>query len=119
LTIFLTALAVIDILAQYNHCYFYNGTLQFANLSWHWEFLLRGLFKSFEGPHLILISLVDCMWYFMLHSGVHATITGVLLHLPFHLEMVESISLYILQHALHKPVAFIIFLCLHLQIHVS
>ena len=49
------------------------------------------------------------MWYFMLHSGVHATITGVLLAfaIPFGKGGEKSTS-YILQHFLHKPVAFII-----------
>lgn len=49
------------------------------------------------------------MWYFMLHSGVHATITGVLLAfaIPFGNGDEKSTS-YILQHILHKPVAFII-----------
>jgi NhaA family Na+:H+ antiporter len=49
------------------------------------------------------------MWYFMLHSGVHATITGVLLAfaIPFGNGGEKSTS-YILQHFLHKPVAFII-----------
>ena len=49
------------------------------------------------------------MWYYMLNSGVHATITGVLLAfaVPFGNGGEKSTS-YILQHFLHKPVAFII-----------
>ena len=49
------------------------------------------------------------MWYFMLQSGVHATITGVLLAfaIPFGNGDEKSTS-YILQHSLHKPVAFFI-----------
>jgi len=49
------------------------------------------------------------MWYFMLHSGVHATIAGVLLAfaIPFAGGEEKSPS-YILQHWLHKPVAFFI-----------
>ncbi len=49
------------------------------------------------------------MWYFMLNSGVHATITGVLLAfaIPFGNGGEKSPS-YILQHFLHKPVAFFI-----------
>jgi len=49
------------------------------------------------------------MWYFMLHSGVHATITGVLLAftIPFGKGDSQSPS-SVLQHFLHKPVAFII-----------
>jgi len=49
------------------------------------------------------------MWYFMLHSGIHATITGVLLAfaIPFRNGNKKSVS-YQLQHFLHKPVAFFI-----------
>ena len=49
------------------------------------------------------------MWYFMLNSGVHATITGVLLAfaIPFG-NGDEKSSSFILQHFLHIPVAFII-----------
>ena len=49
------------------------------------------------------------MWYFMHNSGVHATITGVLLAfaVPVGDGGEESPSLK-LQHHLHKPVAFII-----------
>jgi NhaA family Na+:H+ antiporter len=49
------------------------------------------------------------MWYFMLHSGVHATITGVLLAfvIPFGDGGKKSPS-FILQHFLHKPVGFVL-----------
>jgi NhaA family Na+:H+ antiporter len=49
------------------------------------------------------------MWYFMLHSGVHATITGVLLAfaIPFGNGDEKSPS-HGLQHFLHRPVAFFI-----------
>lgn len=49
------------------------------------------------------------MWYFMLQSGVHATISGVLLAfaIPFRNGDEQSPS-YRLQHYLHSPVAFLI-----------
>jgi NhaA family Na+:H+ antiporter len=49
------------------------------------------------------------MWYFMLHSGIHATITGVLLAfaIPFDKGDESSISIK-LQHFLHRPVAYLI-----------
>jgi NhaA family Na+:H+ antiporter len=49
------------------------------------------------------------MWYFMLKSGIHATLAGVLLAfaLPFTHDNATSPS-YRLQHFLHKPVAFLI-----------
>jgi NhaA family Na+:H+ antiporter len=49
------------------------------------------------------------LWYCMLRSGIHASISGVLLAfaIPFEKEKPNGIS-YRLQHALHKPVAFIV-----------
>jgi NhaA family Na+:H+ antiporter len=49
------------------------------------------------------------MWWFMLHSGVHATISGVLLAfaIPFQNGDEKSTS-YGLQKFLHRPVPFII-----------
>ncbi len=49
------------------------------------------------------------MWYFMLHSGIHATIAGVLtaFAIPFGNGDENSTS-YILQRFLHRPVAFFI-----------
>lgn len=57
-------------------------------------------------PYLVLGAV---MWYFMLHSGVHATVTGVLVAfaIPFQKGEKTSIS-YKLQHFLHLPVAFFI-----------
>jgi NhaA family Na+:H+ antiporter len=49
------------------------------------------------------------MWYFMMQSGIHATVSGVLLAfaIPFRKQSIDNPS-YKLQHWLHKPVAFII-----------
>lgn len=113
LKIFLTALAVIDDLgAILIIAIFYTKTLLWTNL-----FIALGMFvflyvlgKYFKIKNLIpyLIGGV-IMWYFMLNSGVHATITGVLLAfaIPFGNGGDKSTS-SILQHFLHKPVAFII-----------
>lgn len=113
LKIFLTALAVIDDLgAILIIAIFYTKTILWSNLV-----MALGLFlflyvlgKYFKVKNLLpyLIGGIF-MWYFMLHSGVHATITGVLLAfaIPFGNGGTKSTS-YILQHILHKPVAFII-----------
>jgi len=112
LKVFLTALAVIDDLgAIIIIAIFYTKTLLWSNL-----FIALGIFalllvfNRLKVRNLIpyLIGGV-AMWYFMLHSGVHATITGVLLAfaIPFGNGGEKSTS-YILQHFLHKPVAFII-----------
>ncbi|MFT4095323.1 MAG: Na+/H+ antiporter NhaA [Niabella sp.] len=112
LKIFLAALAVIDDLgAILVIAIFYSKTLVWAYLAGAlgiWLVLL--LFNRLKIYNLIpyLIGGV-IMWWCMLHSGVHATITGVLLAfaIPFGNGSEKSIS-YILQDALHKPVVFII-----------
>ena len=112
LKVFLTALAVIDDLgAIMIIAIFYTKTLLWTNL-----FAALGIFglllvlNRLKVRNLIpyLVGGV-VMWYVMLNSGVHATITGVLLAfaIPFGNGDEKSTS-YILQHFLHKPVAFII-----------
>jgi NhaA family Na+:H+ antiporter len=112
LKIFLTALAVIDDLgAIIIIAIFYTTSLSLLNLSIALGiagilFVLNRLKVNNLIPYVIG-GIV--MWYFMLHSGVHATITGVILAflIPFGDGGEKSIS-YKLQHFLHKPVAFVI-----------
>lgn len=112
LKVFLTALAVIDDLgAIIIIAIFYTKTLLWSNLFIALGiFILLLVFNRLKVRNLIpyLIGGI-AMWYFMLHSGVHATITGVLLAfaIPFGNGEEKSTS-YILQHFLHKPVAFIV-----------
>lgn len=112
LKVFLTALAVIDDLgAIIIIAIFYTKTLIWTNF-----FIALGIFilllvlNRMKVRNLIPYIIGGiAMWYFMLHSGVHATITGVLLAfaIPFGNGDEKSTS-YILQHFLHKPVAFIV-----------
>ncbi|WP_284652627.1 Na+/H+ antiporter NhaA [Flavobacterium terrisoli] len=112
LKIFLTALAVIDDLgAILIIAIFYTKNLIWSNL-----LIALGIFfvllvmNRLKVRNLIpYLVLGVVMWYFMLNSGVHATITGVLLAfaIPFG-NGDEKSSSYLLQHFLHKPVAFII-----------
>ena len=112
LKIFLTALAVIDDLgAIIIIAAFYTSTITFLNLGialgiMGFLFVLNRLKVNSLFPYIIGGIL---MWYFMLNSGVHATITGVLLAfvIPFGDGKKENIS-FKLQHFLHNPVAFII-----------
>ena len=112
LKVFLTALAVIDDLgALIVIAVFYTDTISFLNL--FIAFAIMGvlfLLNRRKVHHLApyLIGGIG-MWYFMLNSGVHATITGVLLAfvIPFG-DGGEKTSSYRLQHFLHKPVAFFI-----------
>jgi Na+:H+ antiporter, NhaA family len=112
LKIFLTALAVMDDLgAIIVIAIFYTTSIAFVNLfialSIFGFLLILNRLKIHNLIPYIFGGVV--MWYFMLHSGVHATITGVLLAfvIPFGKSEEKSPS-YILQHFLHKPVAFFI-----------
>ncbi len=112
LKVFLTALAVIDDLgAIIVIAIFYSKSLVLLNLLIALSIFalllvlnrmkVRNLFPYIVGGVI--------MWYFMLHSGIHATITGVLLAftIPFGNGDERSPS-FIVQHHIHKPVAFII-----------
>lgn len=110
--VFLTALAIIDDLgAIIMIAAFYS-----QGFSAVYFFLAMGIFVMLLifnrlGVNKLLLYLIPgiFMWYFMHESGVHATITGVLLAfaIPFRDGSESSIS-YKLQHFLHKPVALII-----------
>lgn len=112
LKVFLTALAVIDDLgAIIVIAIFYTSSISLMNLGIALGilallFILNRLKVNNLIPYLIGGIL---MWYFMLNSGVHVTITGVLLAfvIPFGDGKKKSIS-YQLQHYLHQPVAFLI-----------
>ena len=112
LKIFLTAFAIIDDLgAILIIAVFYTGELSWSNLLLALGIFLllfvMGRFKVYQ-PAFYLIPGI-AMWYFMLQSGVHATVSGVLLAfaIPFGKGEDNNLSGR-LQHFLHKPVAFII-----------
>jgi NhaA family Na+:H+ antiporter len=112
LKIFLTALAVIDDLgAIIVIAVFYTSTFSFLNLGIAIGILgLLGVLNRLKVHNLIPYLIGGIIaWYFMLQSGVHATITGVILAfvIPFG-DGGEKSPSYLLQHFLHKPVAFII-----------
>ena len=112
LKIFLTALAVIDdLIAIIVIAIFYTKTIIWTNLLIALAlFSILLLLNRLKVKNLIPYLLGGiAMWYFMYNSGVHATITGVLLAfaIPFGNGDKNSTS-YILQHVLHKPVAFVI-----------
>lgn len=112
LKIFLTALAIIDDLgAILIIAIFYN-----TGIAWLYLGLAMGIFvvlllmnrlKIYKLLPYLILGVV--MWYCMMQSGVHATISGVLLAfaVPFGKDDDTNIS-YRLQHFLHKPVAYII-----------
>ena len=112
LKIFLIALAVIDDLgAIIIIAVFYTTSLSLLNLGIALGIIaVLGILNRLKIHSLIPYLIGGIVaWYFMLLSGVHATITGVLLAfvIPYGDGGRKSPS-YILQHFLHKPVAYII-----------
>lgn len=112
LKVFLTALAVIDDLgAILIIAFFYSKGIVLINLAIALGIFFFLLVLNRFKVYILWIYLIAgvVMWYFMLQSGVHATITGVLLAfaIPFGNGDENSIS-YKLQHFLHRPVSFII-----------
>ena len=110
LKIFLTALAIIDDLgAILVIAIFYTHELSLLDLSLALGIFIALFILGKLGMRRLIFFLIPgaFMWYFMHESGVHATISGVLLAfaIPFGGTGKESPS-YRLQHALHNPVAF-------------
>jgi NhaA family Na+:H+ antiporter len=113
LKIFLTAVAVIDdLVAIIVIAVFYTASISFVYLGL--AFLVVGLLfvlNYFRVMRLTFYILGGCvLWFFMLKSGVHATIAGVLLAftIPLTANIDDDDPLYRLEHLLHKPVAFFI-----------
>lgn len=112
LKLFLTALAVIDDLAAIIIiAVFYSKTIVLANL-----FIALGIFLVLLIMNRLKVNSLwiylpagAAMWFFMLHSGVHATISGVLLAfaIPFG-DGGKHTASYRLQHFLHNPVAYVV-----------
>jgi Na+:H+ antiporter, NhaA family len=112
LVVFLTALAVIDDLgAILVIAIFYTDSISWVDL-----LLTGGIFVVLMIMNRLKVTWLSLyliggllMWYFMVRSGVHATLSGVLLAftIPFGNGSTETPS-YRLQHFLHRPVAFII-----------
>ncbi len=112
LKVFLTALAIIDDLgAILMIAIFYTGDFSFLYMMLALSVLAGLIVLNRLGVNSLAAYLIPgiFMWYFMLQSGVHATLAGVLLAfaLPFR-DGGEKSPSYRLQHFLHKPVAFLI-----------
>jgi NhaA family Na+:H+ antiporter len=114
LKMFLLALAIIDdLIAILIIAIFYSSNIDLSALSYVlvislFLFVLNRLKISNLIPYLLLAPL---LWWFVLKSGVHATIAGVILALfiPLYNKNQKNISpVKSLEHFLHKPVAYII-----------
>ncbi|MGJ1430185.1 Na+/H+ antiporter NhaA [Sphingobacterium spiritivorum] len=112
LKIFLAALAIVDdLLAILVIAVFYSGDLHFTYLLYALGIFIVLLGFNRFGVKNIWAYLIPgiFIWYFIHHSGIHATIAGVLvaMTLPTTPDAQES-PLEKLEHALTNPVNFII-----------
>ncbi|SDF52288.1 Na+/H+ antiporter NhaA [Agrobacterium pusense] len=119
LKIFLAALAIIDDLgAVIVIALFYTADLNLtaligAALVWGNLFIFNRMKVKVLWPYLTLGAV---LWVLVFASGVHATLAGVMLALTIPLKLTPGTPeatpaespLHRLEHALHKPVAFII-----------
>jgi NhaA family Na+:H+ antiporter len=118
LKIFLTALAVLDdlaailIIAVFYTAELHVGALAAAGAMLATLVLLNRLKVQAIWPYL-LIGLP--LWFFVLESGVHATLAGVALAMTIPLKRTparpdsrDSSPLHRLEHGLHRPVAFLV-----------
>ena len=115
LKVFLVAFAVIDDLgAIIIIALFYTAKLSLyslfgALLVWTILILLNRIFKIIHIAPYVIGGVI--MWVFMLQSGIHATIVGVMLAfaIPFSVKDDDEKSpSHKLEHFLHKPVSIII-----------
>jgi NhaA family Na+:H+ antiporter len=112
LKIFLTALAIIDDLGAIAViAFFYTDDFSLFHFLISFIIFICLYIMGKRKVHFLPVYLTGgiIMWYFMMQSGIHASIAGVLLAfaIPFHKENNINPS-FRLQHLLHYPVAFII-----------
>lgn len=113
LKIFLTALAIVDDLGAIAViAIFYTEKLDLLYLLLSGAvLLLLVLFNYFKVTKLIFYLVPGVfLWYFMHHSGIHATIAGVLLAftIPTNESTTEISPLEKLEEKLHFPVSYVI-----------
>jgi len=112
LKIFLAALAIVDdLMAILVIATFYSGTLEYTYLLYAAGFVLLLVIFNRLGIKNLAFYLIPgaFIWYFIHHSGIHATIAGVItaFTLPTTADDKES-PLEKLEHMLVNPVNFII-----------
>lgn len=112
LKIFLAALAIVDDLgAIVVIAVFYTSDLHMNYLAYAAGIVVFLSFLNYFGVKNVLAYLIPglLLWYFVHHSGIHATIAGVLLAfcIPTN-PLKETSPLEKLEHLLLKPVNFVI-----------
>jgi NhaA family Na+:H+ antiporter len=118
LKVFLAALAIIDDLgAVVIIALFYTGEISTLNLGLAAATfaVLVAMNRGGVGRLWLYLLVGAALWFFVLRSGIHATIAGVLLALtiplrpaPGHPDDMAHSLLHRLEHALLKPVAFLV-----------
>lgn len=113
LRIFLAALAIVDdLMAILVIAIFYATSLNFTYLLYALGLLILLIIFNRMGIKKIYAYLIPgvFMWYFIHHSGIHATIAGVLVAftLPTTPNSAQESPLEKLEHFLTKPVNFLI-----------
>lgn len=112
LKVFLVALAVVDDLgAIIVIAIFYTSNLLLINLLYAGICLVvLFVMNKFKVKNIFLYFIPGIfLWYFIFLSGIHATIAGVLLAITIPIFKNTEVSpLHRLEHALHKPVNFLI-----------
>ncbi len=106
LKVFLTALAIIDdLIAVLVIALFYTAEIDSAMLMYSAGVLaVLAALNFFKVRVIALYVLMGLfLWFYVLKSGVHATIAGVLLAMTIPLDQVDDI-----EHALYKPVNYLI-----------
>jgi len=112
LKIFLAALAIVDdLIAILVIAIFYSSQLHFIYMAYAGAiFVMLIIFNHLGFKNLFLYVIPGAvMWYFIHHSGIHATIAGVLTALTLPTNEYGTYSpLEKLEHALTRPVNFVI-----------
>ena len=113
LKIFLSALAIVDDLgAILVIALFYTAQIDWLSLGICGVILGLLIILNKSGTKNLIFYLIPCLflWYFMHHSGIHATIAGVILAftIPTNISETEPSPLEKLEQKLHIPVSFII-----------
>lgn len=114
LKVFLAALAIVDdLIAILVIAIFYNSDLELTNLYIALAIFAVLLLFNRLGVKQLYFYLVPGLfiWYFIHHSGIHATIAGVLVAMSIPTRVFEGKTespLIKLEHILAKPVSFII-----------
>ncbi|SMP14281.1 Na+/H+ antiporter NhaA [Chryseobacterium profundimaris] len=111
--IFLTALAIVDDLgAIMVIAVFYTDQIQLMYLLLSIGVAVLLFLLNFLKVTKIIFYLIPglLLWYFLHHSGIHATIAGVVLafSIPTNVSNAEISPLEKLEHQLHFPVSFLI-----------